>query len=567
MRSHIRAFVSLPLWIAILATSAYADDDAATRVRTAVETAMSARGLGPLSGPGCAVSVTQADRPLVAAGYGAANIEHAVAFDTRTVSESGSVAKQFMAAAIFVLAEQGRLALTDDIRKYLPEMPDYGATIRILDLVHQTSGLREWSTLAALRGYPRAYRKIYTLDDLFAIIAAQRSLNFAPGTRYEYSNSNYGLLTVILERVSGMSAQEFSEQHLFAPLGMRSTQWRDDHRRLVPRRATAYRRTANGFEHAMPMEEVFGHGALLTTVEDLQRWNHALMNGGLSPFVMKHLMSPGRLSNGEERLYGGGLRLGTYRDRVAFRHAGVTAGYNAQLWAFPNERVSIALLCNVSPGESAQLVESIADAALGLEASPHAPATSGGGYAPAAGVEPSYFMAANGEIVAVDTQGSRTFVNLFTRPGFVEVTGSRSGMMTALQPNYGTLEFRYQDRDHVVVSLESREPTVFTRMPRAAASIDIEGRYANADLGVIYEVKQQPAGCRMELTSEGVDDPLVFRLEWLNGDVYLARIETRSGYIRDDFVLSFSRKGLTLSSVGGLQGVDMLTFTRVASTR
>lgn len=561
----MRALSLFALSALTVAMPGLGDEPTAARVRSVIEQAMSARGIGPLSGPGCAFSVTRAEQTLFSGGYGAADIEHGVPFETRTVSESGSVAKQFMAAAIFMLAERGSLSLTDDIRTYLPEVPDYGKTIRIFDLIYQTSGIREWSTLAALQGHPRAYRKIYTLDDLFRIVAAQRALNFEPGTRYEYSNSNYGLLTVILERVSGMSAREFSERHLFAPLGMHSTQWRDDHRRLVPNRAIAYRRTASGFEHAMPMEDVYGHGALLTTVEDMQRWNSALLNGALSEFVTRHLLTPGKLRNGEERLYGGGIRLGEFRGRTAYRHAGVTAGYNAQLWAFPQERVSIAYLCNVSLADSGEVAANIAAAALGLEPQrPVAPASSVKPDVKAIGV-PTYFISAGGEMIAVATQGERTFVNMFNRAGFVEVTpGEHNGVLTAHQPNYGTLEVRFDGRDRVIASLDHREPIAYSKMAPTAAGISIEGRYTNADLGADYEIRRQADGYRMELVNARADDPLAFRLERLNGDVYFAHLETRSGYIRDDFVVAFSRTGLTISSVAGLQAVDLLAFDRVS---
>jgi len=565
MGSLMRALPLLAVSALTFTNLAIAEDQVAARVRATIEQAMATRGLGPLTGPGCAFSVTSADQLLFAAGYGAANIEHGVPFQPETVSESGSVAKQFMAAAILVLAEQGRLSLSDDIRKYLPEMPDYGETIRIHHLIHQTSGIREWSALAALRGYPRAYRKIYTLNELLELVAAQRALNFSPGTRYEYSNSNYGLLTVILERVSGMSTQDFSEKHLFSPLGMRATQWRDNHRRLVPRRATAYRRTANGFEQAMPLEDVYGHGALLTTVADLQRWNHALLNGKLSPFVTQQLSEPGKLRNGEQRDYGGGLRLDAYRGHAAYRHAGNTAGYNAQLWAFPKERISIAFLCNASPGESGELAASIADAALGLKPTPHAePGRSAAHGAPAA-MTPTYFYSTSGEIVAIKSHGKRTFVHPFTRSGFIEMTPRESSdVMTANLPNYGALELRFVDRDHVEVSLEKREATSFARMPTLLASIAIEGRYESRDLDAVYEIKRRGDEYRMVLADRHAD-PIDFRLERLNGDVYLARAETKGGYLRDDVVVTFTRNGFTISAVAGLQGVDLLAFTRTTA--
>jgi CubicO group peptidase (beta-lactamase class C family) len=573
MNSCIRTLPAFVL-VLVLAAPAAAGEDAATRVKAAIEEVMKARGLGALSGPGCAISVTDSERSLFSGGVGSANIEHQIPFGPQTVSESGSVAKQFMAASILMLAEQGRLSLEDDVRRHLPELPDHGDKIRIYDLIHQTSGLREWSTLAALRGYPRHYRKIYVLDDLLKLVSSQHALNFKPGERYEYSNSNYGLLTVILERASGMSANEFGERDIFAPLGMRSTRWRDDHRTIVANRAIAYRRSADGFEHAMPMESVYGHGALLTTAEDLQRWNRALLGGGLSPFVRQHMLTPGKLRNGEERAYGAGIRLDTYRGRAVYRHGGVTAGYTAQVWTFPAERVSIAFLCNLQPGDTGQIAARIADAALGIAASPgeQPPEATANVVAPD-DVAATYFQSTSGEVVAVKSQGDRTFVNLFTRSGFMDVVASEiPGVLTASRPMYGTLQFRYDSPDRIVVSLEGRERTAFSRMASAKPSLAIAGRYASADLKAAYDVWQQGDGYRMDLADRDADDPLRFRLEWLNGDTFLARIETRSGYIRDDFVVTFSsvtdrsKVVMRLSSVAGLQGVDLLELTRITES-
>lgn len=552
-----------------------ADRALSDRVSAQAATVMAARNIGPSDAPGCAVSIVAAGETVFAAGYGSADIEHRVPFGTQTVSESGSVAKQFMAASILMLVERGSLSLDDDVRKYLPEMPDYGAKIRIRDLLHHTSGVREWSTLAALRGYPRFYRKIYTNDDLLKIVSSQHALNFAPGERFEYSNSNYGLLTVILERVSGLSAREFGRRFIFEPLGMRSTQWRDDLRAIVPGRAVAYRHTASGFEQAMPTENVYGHGALLTSVEDLQRWGQALVNGGLSPFVTRQLLSPAKLNSGEERAYGGGLRLTSYRGHEVYRHGGVTAGYTAQIWAFPIEQLSIAFLCNVSPGDTDEMAARMADAALALEEPARATTSpASGNSTDAPDVASSFFMSRSGELAAVRSSAGRAFVNLFTRAGFMEATpDAGTGTLSATREGYGRMEFRFDGSDRLVVSTDGREPMLYSRTQRAQPTVRISGRYASEDLGAIYDVLPDKSGYRMKLVDLDADDPLRFKLEWLNGDTYVARIESRSGYLRDDFVATFSpaaggrRARMAISSVAGLQAVDQLEFVRTRDAR
>ena len=555
-----RGLAATAVAVSLLASSAAAAAPDAAVVRASVEQVLASKGLGSTSSPGCAISVVSDDHPLFSAAYGAADLDQRTPFSQQTISETGSVAKQFTAAEILLLAEQGRLSLDDDIRKYLPEMPDYGAPVRIYDLLHQISGVREWSTLAALRGYPRFYRKIYGMDDLLRLVSSQRTLNFAPGTRYEYSNSNYGLLTIIVERVSGLSAAQFGRRFLFEPLGMSDSQWRDDLRRIVPGRAMAYRKTASGYEQAMPFENVYGHGALLTTVGDLQIWNRAILSGRLSPFVTRHMLEPGQLADGSRRAYGGGIVVTDYRGHRVYRHGGNTAGYTAQLWAFPDDRLSIATLCNVQAGDMAEIAARAADAALGLTPPLGPPPP---GLPMPAGGAPAYFRSAGGEVVAVQRQGDRVLVNLFNRKGFVAlIPGATSGRFTSRE-DFNGLDLRFEGQDRIVANLDGHDPTTFARIAVAAPRFTVPGRYESADLKAAYVVRRDGADYRMDLADQDADDPLRFNLERLEGDTYLARLQTRSGYIRDDFAVTFTSAGLTLSAVMGLQAVDNLAFRRV----
>ncbi len=555
-------FAVLALSLSPFASPAAAGHDRATRaaVEAVADRALSANGASSGVAPGCAIRVSHRGETLLAKAYGYADLEREVPFGLQTVSEAGSVAKQFMAAQVLLLAEGGRLSLDDDIRKYLPEMPDYGAPIRIYDLLHQLSGVREYSTLAALRGYPRFYRTLYDLDTSYGLIASQRTLNFAPGSRYEYSNSNYVLLTLIVQRVSGMSAAEFGRRRLFEPLGMGSTQWRDDARRLVARRALAYRKAAAGYELFMPTENTFGHGALLTTVGDLERWNTALVSGGLSPFVTRHLVEPGRLRGGGGRAYGAGIVLGERRGHRVYRHGGVTAGYNAQLWVFPDDRLSIALLCNARAGDLGDLAGRAADAALGL---PPLPLRAAPAAATPAPERPEFYRAENGEMLAIGAAAGVTSVDLFASVGPIALTGPDDDL-SASTP-LGRMEVRRDGADRLDLRLEDRDPTTFFRLPPAPPRALPLGRYVSRDLGAAFVLSQAKDGYRLDLDDARAPDPIGFRLEWLTGDAYRARIETRGGYMRDDMVVGFAARAgqppmLTMSSVAGLQAVDLLEF-------
>jgi CubicO group peptidase (beta-lactamase class C family) len=313
--------------------------------------------------PGCALGVEKDGRVLLTRGYGTADLEHDVPITPATIFEAGSVSKQFTAASILLLAQQGKLSLTDDVRKYLAELPDYGTPITINELLGHTSGLRDWGTVEAMAGWPRTTR-VYTMDDILDIAAAQKELNYAPGTFYQYINTDYNLLAIIVDRVSGEPLPEFSRKYLLTPLGMTHTQWRDDFRRVVKNRAIAYEPADRGFRQLMPFEDTYGHGALLTTVGDLLRWNQALSNGTLGPYVTRELQRRTRLNDGRPIVYARGLFIGTYGGQPAVFHDGATAGYRTWLGRFPPSQLSIAILCNSSGIVTTPLAHSIADVFL-----------------------------------------------------------------------------------------------------------------------------------------------------------------------------------------------------------
>ncbi|WP_017167308.1 serine hydrolase [Xanthomonas phaseoli] len=181
--------------------------------------------------PGCAVDVRRADKPLIQRSYGLADLESARPIQAETVFEAGSVSKQFTGALIARLAERGALSYDDSIRRWLPELPDLYQPVTITMLLHHTSGVRDWSALAELTGWPRGTRA-WSMDDAVALLARQTALNFAPGTEYLYSNSNYLLAARIAERAGGRPFGELAQAELFAPLGLTHTRWRTDFRDL-----------------------------------------------------------------------------------------------------------------------------------------------------------------------------------------------------------------------------------------------------------------------------------------------------------------------------------------------
>jgi CubicO group peptidase (beta-lactamase class C family) len=243
------------------------------------------------------------------------------------------------------------------MRRYLPELPDYGTPLTIRQVISHISGLREWRPLAILSGIPEG-SYVYTNDDLLRIASKQRALNFDPGTAYSYSNTGYNIATILIERAlgDGTTFQTFTRKHIFEPLGMIHTRWRDDFRAIVPNRALAYRRRGDELMQQTPIENIIGAGGLLTTVGDLLLWNenftHARVGG--AAFVEKQ-QTPAKLSNGRAITYAVGLMISNAGGIREVSHGGSTGGYRAWLARYPDHGVSVAVLCNSSQAEPAML--------------------------------------------------------------------------------------------------------------------------------------------------------------------------------------------------------------------
>src|ERR1700736_281311 len=228
--------------------------------------------------PGCALGVYREGQMIYAKGYGLANLEENVAITPKSVFDIGSTSKQFTAASILLLEKQGKLLVNDDVRKYIPELPDYGQKITVLQLLNHSSGLRDYLALMELAGINTD--SVTTDEDALALIARQKGLNFAPGGDWLYSNTGFFLLSIIVKRTSGKSLREFAAENIFTPLEMTRTQFRDDHASLIANRALAYdeKEKKNGYTLNVSYFEQTGDGAVHTSVEDLLKWDENFYN-------------------------------------------------------------------------------------------------------------------------------------------------------------------------------------------------------------------------------------------------------------------------------------------------
>jgi CubicO group peptidase (beta-lactamase class C family) len=315
--------------------------------------------------PGCAAAVSLNGETVFEKAFGLANLEHNVPNTTQTIFESGSVAKQFTAAALVLLQQDGKLSLDDPVKKYIPELPDYGAPLTIRHMLNHTAGLRDWGTVLSLTGAGRGERVI-SQDLALDVITHQKALDFTPGSEYSYSNSGYNLAAIIVERVSKQKFPAFVEERLFKPLGMKNSSWRDDYQRIVQGRATAYSRQGNGpWRLNMPFMNVYGNGGMLTTVGDWMKWNAMLDSHSLGAPLVNALETRGVLNDGRKIAYALGLTINTYKGLKDVAHGGATAGYQTFLARYPDRRVSVGVMCNGTSPSAGGIAAGITDEIFG----------------------------------------------------------------------------------------------------------------------------------------------------------------------------------------------------------
>ena len=354
---------TLPLVVVCVAARLAPAQPADTSARARVDRIFAA--YDRTDSPGCAVGVYRDGRAIMARGYGMANLELNVGLSPQSVFDIGSTSKQFTATSVVLLAHQGKLSLDDDIRKYIPELPNYGKTITIRHILTHTSGIRDYLTLWALAGVDDA--DLTTEADALQLIVRQRELNFMPGEQWLYSNSGFFLASVIVRRVSGKSLAQFAEEQIFRPLGMTHTRYNDDHMAVIPNRATGYtQRPGGGFATAMSNFEQTGDGGVQTSIEDLIKWDenfyHPSVGGNA---LLEALQTVAVLNDGKKQTYALGLTVDGYRGLRTVSHGGSWAGYRAELLRFPDQHFSVATLCNLANTNPTMLSRRVAEVFLG----------------------------------------------------------------------------------------------------------------------------------------------------------------------------------------------------------
>jgi CubicO group peptidase (beta-lactamase class C family) len=289
--------------------------------------------------PGCTVAVARNGKVLFAEGYGLASIESRTPNTAATVMDIGSTSKQFTAFAILLLADKGRLDLDDDVRAYIPELPDYGATVTLREMMHHQSGIPDYVALLADRIDERT-----TSNDALAALSGAPTLEFSPGTRFSYSNSNYFLFSLVVERVTGRPLPRFLQTRVFRPAGIRAVM---DPVGAVPHKARSYRRVGAGWELADSTWEQVGDGAIQTTPTQLVKWATQYWAPTVGSAAAHRGRLDGAVPTGQYGDYGAGIGRVTLPDGAEMlTHPGGWAGFSTVFATIPKERLAVATTCN-----------------------------------------------------------------------------------------------------------------------------------------------------------------------------------------------------------------------------
>lgn len=310
------------------------------------------------SRPGVAVLIVKDGEVLFKKGYGMANLEYDLPIAPATVFDIASVSKQFTGFAISTLIQEGKISPDDDIHKYLPDVPQFGKKITIRNLIHHTSGLRDWPATLHAAGW--RWDEGFKYEDIMRMVKLQRELDFDPGTQYSYSNTGYNLLAAIVAKVSGKTFPEWMDEHIFKPLNMHSSQVPADYSKVIRNLASSYNFNGNEYYKANDALTAYGSSSIFTTVEDLSRWMIQFQQAlDRKDPVYVRMIETGELNNKEKIDYAYGLAVNNNKGVRNISHTGGWAGFRTIISSYPEQKVTIILLSNNSdfnPNENANAI-------------------------------------------------------------------------------------------------------------------------------------------------------------------------------------------------------------------
>jgi CubicO group peptidase (beta-lactamase class C family) len=484
--------------------------------------------------PGCALGVFRQGKTLYAKGYGLADLSHGIPIAADTVFDLGSVSKQFTALALLLLEQDGKLSLDDSLQQHLPELAkDLPERIALRELLQHTAGLRDYNELLMLTG--EDFENVTGNAQALRAIRAVPQLNFAPGTRWSYSNTGYFLAALVAERVSGGSLDALLQARVFKPLGMKASHVRTDHRQVVPRRASAYApgETKGEWRFDQSNWNQAGDGAVQSNMQDLARWDAELNQPRvLSAALVQALRRPGQLRNGTPIAYGLGQVSGQYRGLPRWSHGGSWAGYRAFQTQFPQQQTGVALTCNAANSNVDALAQRVVDVVLEGAFTEAPPAAND---ATPAGFDAQRFV---GAYLHADGYGALRLsqmpdASLRMQIGF-GASPMRAAALDALQNMSGSLRLQLEATDRQLRLTRRADPLrseVYHRLPEfnaePAALQALIGQYRQEALGSTLSLVADGSGLKLQVNEDTEQQrplqPLAANL--LSGPGVVLRIE------------------------------------------
>lgn len=447
--------------------------------------------------PGCELAVVKDGKIIYEKGYGMSDLDHDIPMSGKSVFYLASMSKQFTAACIAILVERGKLSLDDDIRKYFPELPEYQAPIKVRNLVHHTSGIRDFLAMVSISG--RNIEDVMTEKGIIEELARQRHLNFTPGDRFLYSNSGYWLLAALVKRVTGQSLHQFADENIFRPLGMTHTHFHDDRHEIIKNRAIGYDPAG---KDQFKMDEYWnfdqvGDGGLMSTVEDLYLWDQNFYHNKLEKGLTDLQLTTEKLNNGEPNEYAFGLMPGTYRGLKAVTHGGALMGFRTEMIRFPEQHFSVICLANLASMNPTALVKKVADIYLegqftGTEAVaektislPEAEINARAGY---------YRDPVTGDVIRLEAKGGKLAATTFGITIYIAPVASDRFVSVGAPFN---IQIRFQqkpgaDRPGIVIGADAQPGDYYAPITPVSVSeqemSELAGNYYSDELQVTYKL-------------------------------------------------------------------------------
>ncbi|HNP95397.1 MAG TPA: serine hydrolase domain-containing protein [Cyclobacteriaceae bacterium] len=310
--------------------------------------------------PGAVVAVVKEGKIIYKKGYGMANLEYGIPNTPSSVFHIASVSKQFTVFSVLLLEKEGKLSLEDDVRKYIPEVPDFGKTITLRHLASHTSGMRDQWNLLVMAGW--RFDDVITKEHIMKMVTHQKELNADPGEEFNYCNTGFTLLAEVVARVSGKSFAEFTKERIFNPLGMMNTLFYDDHEKIVKNRAYSYHKDDGGYKKSVLSYANVGATSLFTTVEDLSLWAMNFETPKVGDQSIFGKMNQQAVLNNGEKIEGAlGQFVTPYKGLNQIQHGGADAGYRTYLGRFPDQHFAVIVFSNEASFSPGQMALKVAD--------------------------------------------------------------------------------------------------------------------------------------------------------------------------------------------------------------